>query len=222
MAAFSCFSRSLFLTLVITFSLTGLTCEQIDQNHDKQQQVLIKNLSIKQGIGNFTQKKHFKFLSQPIRSQGSFVVSKESALWQTETPVFSQLLVKPNAIYQRLSISDTYQPLFENAELSSVLTTIFKGQVNPDDWSLLPLIIENTSTELMTEKTLELKQQKCITLEPKSQQLSQIFKLVNLCLLDKQTRQIDLLDNQDNKTEILMSLISNELSIEHLNSLKSE
>jgi hypothetical protein len=183
-------------------------------NINSSQEELVGSLAIKQGEGNFIQKKYFKFLSQPIQSQGSFLVSEESALWQTETPVFSQLLVKPNAIYQRLSIEDTYQPLIENAEFSAVLTTIFKGQIKYLDWKLLST--ENT----VSDSVKDIKQQNCLALEPKSQQLTQIFSRVNLCLINPGERKIELLDKQGNKTEILMLLTSDILTEQNLNNLK--
>lgn len=216
MANTCCFLRGTLALSLLFVGMINFTCmasSKQETDAKKQQQKLIDELSIMQGKGLFYQKKHFKFLSQPISSQGSFIVSQASALWQTESPVFSQLLVNPDAIYQRLSLQESYQPLLENAELSAVLTTIFKGQINPLDWHLLDPKSSQSDAEGAT---------KCLFLQPKSQQLIQIFKQVSLCIINNNERQIFLLDSQNNKTEILMSVSSQDLSDDNLNSLKPE
>lgn len=174
-------------------------------------QQLLSQLPIKQGKGEFTQKKYFKFLSQPINSSGQFIVEDNSALWQTDTPVFTQLLVKPEAVYQRQSKQNKYQPLVKDSQLSHLLATIFKAQIASKDWQ----IIESKALDSSNQPRAE----NCITLKPKDSQIAQVFKLVELCLLDKKQRQVQLIDNHNNKTEILMQLKTSELTPADLNNL---
>jgi len=200
----------LLLAAVIVFSnsVNANSKEQaLNSKLSNSNKTLLSQLTINQGKGHFSQKKYFKFLSQPIISEGRFIVKDESVLWQTESPVFSQLLVKPNAIFKRLSIKENYQLLVENAQLSSVLKAIFNGQISMQNWQLLD-----------AENQL----QSCINLKPKSEQLQQVFKLATLCLLKDNRRQIVLVDTQDNKTEILMQLSHTPLNEKDIDSLKRE
>ena len=166
----------------------------------KQLVALLEKLAINQGKGQFTQQKYFSFMSVPITSTGLFIVKGESALWQTEQPVFSALLLTPDAIYRRLSLDEHYQLLTDSAEFSAILSTIFTGKVNVDDWQL-----KSSSNDT------------CLELTPKSGQLKQLFRQVDLCLTNnaleatplsksKQQRQITLTDSKGDKTVITMTL----------------
>jgi hypothetical protein len=171
---------------------------------------LLEKLAINKGKGQFIQQKHFSFMSVPITSTGQFIVKGQSALWQTQQPVFSALLLIPDAIYRRLSLDDQYQLLTDSAEFSGVLSTIFTGKVNADDWQLNSSVDDN-----------------CLELTPKSGQLQQLFQQVDLCLIketqmnestDKpqgnanKQRQITLTDSKGDKTVIVMTL-SNDLFV---------
>ena len=63
---------------------------------------LLQALKLSAGTGSFIQNKHFKFLSIPIRSTGAFIVEQQAVLWQTQLPVFSEILIQAEGIYQRL------------------------------------------------------------------------------------------------------------------------
>jgi len=168
---------------------------------------LLEQLAINQGKGQFVQQKHFSFMSVPITSTGNFIVKGQSALWQTQQPVFSALLLTSDAIYRRLSLDDSYQLLTDSAEFSGILSTIFTGKVNADDWLL------NSSID-----------SDCLELTPKSGQLKQLFQQVDLCLVSEakanesavkssddsqvQFRQITLTDSNGDKTVITMTLSS--------------
>ena len=134
-------------------------------------------------------------------------MNQQSVLWQTEAPVFSQLLVTKTSIYKRLSLEETYQPLIANSELSTVLSALFGGQINSRNWQIL----ERDNQQL-----------NCLHLEPKNEQLNKVFKYATLCLLENNQRQITLIDSGDNKTEILTTLIDTELNSEDFNSLNNE
>jgi len=166
---------------------------------------LLERLTINQGKGQFVQQKYFSFMSVPITSTGNFIVKNASALWQTQQPVFSALLLTPAAIYRRLALDESYQLLTDSAEFSGVLSTIFTGKVNVEDWQLS----SNTDSS-------------CLELTPKSGQLKQLFKQVDLCLVDEiqtnkseeevnkaqQQRKITLTDSKGDKTVIMMTLSS--------------
>jgi len=166
---------------------------------------LLERLTINQGKGQFVQQKYFSFMSVPITSTGNFIVKNASALWQTQQPVFSALLLTPTAIYRRLALDESYQLLTDSAEFSGVLSTIFTGKVNVEDWQLS----SNTDSS-------------CLELTPKSGQLKQLFKQVDLCLVDEiqtnkseeevnkaqQQRKITLTDSKGDKTVIMMTLSS--------------
>jgi len=184
---------------------------------------LLERLVINQGKGPFVQQKHFSFMSVPITSTGHFIVKDESALWQTEQPVFSALLLTPDAIYRRLSLEDDYQLLTDSAEFSAILSTIFTGKVNEDDWQLAS---SNNNT--------------CLKLTPKSGQLKQLFNQVDLCLINEestsetnaskhtdksassasQQRQITLTDSKGDNTLIIMTLSNDDFSSADLEAVK--
>ncbi len=169
---------------------------------------LLEKLAINQGKGQFVQQKHFSFMSVPITSTGHFVVKDESALWQTQQPVFSALLLTPDAIYRRLSLDDDYELLTDSAEFSAILSTIFTGKVKTEDWLL-------SSSQNET----------CLELTPKSGQLKQLFRQVDLCLVAEnnspaQQRQITLTDSKGDKTVITMMLSQDAFVADDLEALK--
>ncbi|PKI13865.1 hypothetical protein CXF71_14825 [Colwellia sp. 12G3] len=172
---------------------------------------LLKKLAVNQGKGQFTQQKHFSFMSVPITSMGYFIVKGESALWQTQQPVFSALLLTPDAIYRRLSLDENYQLLTDSAEFSAILSTIFTGKVNTDDWQLKSRAKAS-----------------CLELTPKSGQLKQLFRQVDLCLVNEATessspqqqRQITLTDSKGDKTVITMTLSQDAFIASDLEALK--
>jgi hypothetical protein len=169
---------------------------------------LLEHLAINQGKGQFTQQKYFSFMSVPITSTGHFTVNNASALWQTKAPVFSALLLTPEAIYRRLSLDDNYQLLTDSAQFTTILSTIFTGKVNVSDWQL------NSSQN-----------DSCLELTPKSDQLKQLFLQVDLCLVNDnesthQQRNITLTDSKGDKTIITMTLSQHTFTPEDFDSLK--
>ncbi|TPH12239.1 hypothetical protein EPA86_18020 [Litorilituus lipolyticus] len=172
---------------------------------------LLEKLAIEQGVGEFTQQKHFKFLAMPITSTGRFLVNRQSALWQTEKPIFSQLLLTPEAIYRRLSIEQNFQALTQGNELSAILSTIFTGNIDSSQWDIAKQVLKNENGH-------------CLALSPKTDILRQVFEQAQVCLAqgEQQTmrRVITLFEPKENKTEITMVLSSRTLSKEELAQLK--
>lgn len=166
-------------------------------------QLLLEQLKIAQGRGEFVQKKYFKFLSKPIKSTGVFAVNQQAALWQTQTPVFSQVLLADSIIYRRLKPDDSYQIMVQDSDISSVMAAIFKAEISAQDWS----VIDSDSAN-------------CVALTPNNHKLQQAFSQISLCLLDDGKRLITLRNKQNTKTEIELSLISEQLSSQELDSLE--
>jgi len=197
-------------------------------------EALLQALMLGRANGSFVQEKHFKFLSMPIRSTGAFITEQASVLWQTQSPVFSEVLIKPAGIYRRLISTENYQPLVENTEFSSLLSAIFTGNITDDEWQI-------------DEKIYFREQNYCLLLKPKAAQLQQLFQQVDLCVprfsaqdagpdlkqqskplqasaiptspLDISKRQISLFDLQGNKTEISMQIISRTLTAAQVQAL---
>jgi len=182
---------------------------------------LLQALMLDKGTGSFVQKKYFKFLAVPIRSTGTFIVEQQAVLWQTQQPVFSEVLIKASAIYQRLAPADEYEQLVDNAEFSSLLATIFSGKINPEQWQV------GESVKLSDTHY-------CLDLQPKAQQLQQLFQQVDLCLppppaeisasknqphFDLDKRHINIFDMQGNKTQISMLIKQRTLNAEQEKSL---
>ncbi|MGB0935867.1 MAG: hypothetical protein ACPGTQ_00345 [Colwellia sp.] len=172
---------------------------------------LLAKLMINEGKGQFIQQKYFSFLAVPIKSSGIFIVSDSHALWQTNAPVFSQLLLSANEIKQRQQLEQNYTLLTNNTEFTKVLGTVFTGNINSEDWQI-------TSNS------------KCLQLEPKSSQIKQLFNIVSLCLIENKlvgdghkqqlnNREITLFDQQNNKTVIVMTLSQESLNEKELNAL---
>ena len=166
-------------------------------------QTFIKQLALSQGKGTFKQAKHFSFLTQPIISTGSFIVYQGSALWQGEKPVFSQLLLTPEAIYRRLNLADNYQKIAQSSDITAILSTIFTGNINESNW--------HVDTQISVQN-----EQQCLAIKPKVDVLKQLFQQVSLCLpLDEDNmhqRWIYLTEAKGNKTDIHMLVTATSLS----------
>lgn len=202
---------------------------------------LLQALMLEKGAGSFVQRKHFKFLAVPIRSTGDFIVEQQSVLWQTQSPVFSAILIQQSGIYRRLSLEDKYEQLVDNAEFSSLLATVFTGKINSDQWQVSDVVglVDNNY---------------CLALKPSAKQLQQLFQQVDLCLpslprvsiekvsiekdsvemvsvvtesiesekqhrFDLSKRHINIVDMQGNKTQISMQINSRTLTAEQIKSI---
>lgn len=200
-------SHVLLYLALLSFKPAQASAGQIAQHNSSQStltyQAFIKQLALSQGKGTFKQAKHFSFLTQPIVSTGSFIVYQGSALWQGEQPVFSQLLLTPQAIFRRLNLADNYQKIAQSSDITAVLTTIFTGDINESNWQIEPNIsVQNN--------------QQCLAIKPKVDVLKQLFQQVSLCLsLDEENmhqRWIYLTEAKGNKTDIHMSVTATSLS----------
>jgi len=163
---------------------------------------VVESFGFSQGAGTFTQLKYFKFLSKPIASTGLFVVNQQDVLWQTSSPVFSQVLIKPAAIHRRLALDKSYQILVQDSQINQLLSALLTGNISEQDWQI-------TAGE-----------NGCFKLLPKQQQMSQIFGHVSLCKNSDVLREVTLIDPQGNKTTIEMTLKKTQLTPQELLSLE--
>lgn len=159
--------------------------------------------SITQGAGEFTQLKYFKFLAKPIQSSGVFVVNNNDVLWHTTAPVFSQVLLKSNGIYRRTTLDSPFDVVTQDNAINRVLSSVLTGNIDENDWG-------NVKTDDLS----------CVLLNPKSEQLAQLFSQIKLCKNTLNQRHITLFDRQNNKTEINMLLHKTQLSQQDVASLE--
>jgi len=145
--------------------------------------------------GTFTQEKYFKVLKHPIRSAGEIHVDQSLGLiWQTNTPVFSSLILKNQQLFTHDGISPIKKIKGGNT-LATVILQALTGNIEA----------------LNTQFTLETTERNCIQLVPKSSQLTQVIQAINLCssttlaqafILDR----ITLLEHSGNYTKINFTL----------------
>ncbi len=174
--------------MLITFIIVSQgAMAEVEQNK------LLSKMKIVQGSGIFKQEKYFNFLTTPIVSKGVFKVDQQTALWQTQSPVFSEILFKSNGIYRRLAPETQFELILNSSDISHILGTIFSGEIQKSDWQI--------STNL-----------DCIELVPNNEQLALIFNQISLCLVEDKQRIISLFDKQNNKTVIEMQVLNDALS----------
>ena len=186
---------SLFTVSYVNLLLAQAEYENTLPHQNISQSEFLKQIEINHGKGTFEQNKYFKFLSQPIISKGTFILSDQTALWETQSPIFSQLLLTPETIYTRFDITKNYQTLVKDSTFSQLLSTLLSGRFKDHDWQEITMTNSN-----------------CINLIPATNALKKVFKQVQVCLINKLTRQINLLDNNNNKTSITMILTNLNIS----------
>lgn len=149
---------------------------------------------IKHGKGEFSQAKHFTFLKRAIKSQGNFVIYKQQVYWHTTSPVSSELLLLPSAIYHRSESEKNYQVLTQDKQINQLLAKLLSGQIDESDWNITTLSDE------------------CYKLLPSLSDVALLFASVQLCTEGELNRRIVITDQQKNETHITMQVTSKELS----------
>lgn len=203
-----------FFTHAKSADVVNITETQITFEKKINTETLLQALMLDKGVGSFSQNKYFKFLAVPIRSTGNFIVKQQAVLWQTQLPVFSEILIQPNGIYRRLTPKTKYEQLVDNSEFSLLLATIFTGEINSMQWQI--------GEEVSLVEDVDLTGRNyCLSLKPKAKQLQQLFQHVDLCLaqlpperrlsdsqsyFDLSKRHINLFDPQGNKSQISMKI----------------
>jgi hypothetical protein len=150
--------------------------------------------------GSFAQRKYFKVLKHPIKSQGELYFDVSiGLLWQTEQPIYSALLLKKSGLFTENGIGDS-QELKGASVISQVLLNIMSG----DSEQLAKNFTINASTI-----------DHCLSLTPKLTQLAKIIDNVQLCHIDAPEKNqqnlndinhIVLHEHSGNRTEITLQL----------------
>lgn len=150
--------------------------------------------------GSFVQRKYFKVLKHPIKSQGELYFDVSiGLLWQTEQPIYSALLLKKSGLFTENGTGDS-QELKGASAISQVLLNIMSG----DSEQLAQNFTINASTI-----------DHCLSLTPKLTQLAKIIDNVQLCHIDTPEKNqqnlndinhIVLHEHSGNRTEITLQL----------------
>ena len=150
--------------------------------------------------GSFVQRKYFKVLKHPIKSQGELYFDVSiGLLWQTEQPIYSALLLKKSGVFTENDNGDS-QEIKGASAISQVLLDIMSG----DSEKLAKNFTINASTI-----------DHCLSLTPKLTQLATIIDNVQLCHIDTPEKNqqnlndinhIVLHEHSRNRTEITLQL----------------
>ena len=185
----------MLLMLVIGGS-ASVSAEEIKES---QQNTLALN-TVPVATGNFVQRKYFKVLKHPIKSQGEIYFDVNiGLLWQTEQPIYSALLLKKSGLFTENDNGDS-QEIKGASAISQVLLDIMSGDSNKLAENF---IINNNIVE------------HCLILTPKLTQLAKIIDNVQLCHIDTPEKnqqnpndinQIILHEHSGNRTEITLQL----------------
>lgn len=185
----------MLLMLVIGGS-ASVSAEEIKES---QQNTLALN-TVPVATGNFVQRKYFKVLKHPIKSQGEIYFDVNiGLLWQTEQPIYSALLLKKSGLFTENDNGDSQEVKGASA-ISQVLLDIMSGDSNKLAENF---IINNNIVE------------HCLILTPKLTQLAKIIDNVQLCHIDTPEKnqqnpndinQIILHEHSGNRTEITLQL----------------
>lgn len=106
-----------------------------------------------QETGTFQQEKKFPYLNNPIISSGRYQrVGKPepTIIWQTESPIYNQLQIKKDSIYQQLELDGESKLLIENQGIATTLFELLSGDLIVDsnaNWKI------NDSQCLLVDET---------------------------------------------------------------------
>tara|TARA_R110000737_G_scaffold319725_2_gene331043 strand:+ start:1522 stop:2163 length:642 start_codon:yes stop_codon:yes gene_type:complete len=191
------FTILILLLLGAGVSLPGVA-EKSPATLSQPQAIALSTMPI--AAGHFVQRKYFKVLKQPIKSQGELYFDVNiGLLWQTNKPLYSALLLKPNGLFTENS-SGVSQELKGASLLSQVLLDILSGDSDK--------IAANFSIDNSEDKH-------CLNLSPQLPQLAKIINIVQLCHIDEQSsnqaqqndiNHIVLHEHSGNRTEIDVQL----------------
>jgi len=162
--------------------------------------VFFTQLKIEQGVANFTQKKHFTFLANPIVSKGLLKIHQSSVIWQVQSPVFSKLVIVDDQVWQQVGDDPAhYQAVVSHASVETLIRAVFTGDINRTQWDV------------------SLDAQQCLQLSPKDLVLSQAIQQITVCLPNNaKQRFVTIKDAQSNLTEIELNITAEHLSDEDI------
>lgn len=183
------------LMLVISCSASAST-EKLQ--HDEQKILALNTVPV--ATGSFIQRKYFKVLKHPIKSQGEIYFDVNiGLLWETKQPIYSALLLKKSGLFTENDSGES-QEIKGASAISQVLLDIMSGDSN----KLAENFITNNSIV-----------EHCLSLIPKLTQLAKIIDNVQLCQIDTSEKNqqnsndinhIVLHEHSGNRTEITLQL----------------
>ncbi|OUL56472.1 LolA family protein [Pseudoalteromonas ulvae] len=137
-----------------------------------------------QQTGDYQQEKYFKSLSQPMRSQGTFRVSRDEFVWQQLSPISNTLTLSQGTL-----INTDYrnkQQVIQGADAFL---------------NLLSALLTVQSQQIAEFFTLSDVTEHCVKLTPHQGALSEVFALVTLCG-QTQVEKLLLDEHNGNRTDI--------------------
>ncbi len=150
--------------------------------------------------GNFVQRKYFKILKHPIKSQGELYFDVDiGLLWLTKQPISSALLLKKSGLFTEDN-SGVSKQIKGASAISRLLLSIMSGDNEKISENF---IINNSQIEL------------CLNLSPKLPQLAKLINRVQLCQATEhdeknpflsEINHIVLHEHSGNRTEIDLQL----------------
>ena len=198
--------HSLIASTILFFIVFCSTCVSAQATAEVVKP-LISKFSFEAGKGTFTQSKSFKFMATPIVSYGKFIVDGDRVSWQTTSPINSEILLTNKAVYKRLPVGKGFELVAKESPINRMLSAILTGKFDEEDWIVAPPVTSNKSTS-------------CLLMSPKSSQLMAVFISATLCLKNEKKREVTLLDKQNNRTFIVMSISDELLTSEDKQSLE--
>ena len=145
----------------------------------------VANQTVSQ-TGDYQQEKYFKSLSQPMRSHGTFLVSKDEFVWQQMSPIANTLTLSKGVL-----INTDYRNKQQ----------VIKGA---DAFlSLLSALLTVKTQQIATFFTLNDVAESCVKLTPNHNALSEVFSLVTICG-QTQVDQLVLDEHNGNRTVIAL------------------
>jgi len=179
----------LYLIAMMLSCISNVSATTVDSDSEKSVSFLV----MPKAQGQFQQRKYFKILKQPIRSSGElFLEQGLGFLWQTNKPVFDQLLLKKDGFYH----FDGLNPIVKMKGADVLAQVIMKAMLGDINALSDEFLIDNESS------------QTCLKLTPKEQGLSSIINVIELC--HQLTKKITATNNQEKLK--LEQIILHELS----------
>jgi hypothetical protein len=180
--------------------ICAFTCIGYANENTSGEKILAQFNTLTVASGHFIQRKYFTVLKHPILSKGEVYLEKDRGLvWQTNSPVFSRLLLKNNELY-----SDDGRNPIKKIKGGDTLAKVIMHAILGDISALKQQFTISNSNK-----------QHCAELTPKDSQLSNVMRLIELCgsissendkLSSNVIEHIVLFEQSGNRTEIALKL----------------
>lgn len=174
----------------------------LGQTNDTKQggELLAQFVKMPIASGQFTQRKYFKALKHPILSRGEVYLEENlGLLWQTNSPVFSRILLKNSGLYSDDGVSPEKR-IRGGDIIAKVIMHAILGDISSLEQQFK---VDSTKTE------------SCTVLTPKDKQLASAIRSIELCskqIIEESKpsnhdiEQIVLFEHSGNRTEIELAI----------------